>query len=296
MDSRKRSKEANRITWISVFWEIVLILLKLSAGLIGRSSALIADAFHSISDLASDIILLISFQIVKKPVDDNHHYGHGKFETLSAILISIMIFIASGGIIWNGFLNVFNALQGALLPKPGIFALIAAIISVVIKESLFQISLKVSRKIDSPALHANAWHHRSDAFSSIAAFCGVSGAIFFGETWRILDPIAAILVGLFILRVAFLLGKESLDELLEASLDDHLNLKILSIVKEVPGANNPHNLKTRKIGKNIAMDLHIKVADSLSIIEAHDIATQVENVLRKEFGKDTFISIHMEPQ
>lgn len=296
MHNHIRSKEANRITWISVFWEIVLAIFKIIAGILGRSSAILADAFHSISDLASDLVVLISFRFVKKPIDDTHHYGHGKFETLSAIFISIMIFVAAAGIFWNGIHKINQAIQGELIARPGWIAIIAALLSILVKELLYRMTLRVSAKINSQALKANAWHHRSDALSSIAAMLGVMGARFLDESWRILDPIAAILVGVFILKIAVNIAKEGMNELLEASLDGELNSKILEVTRSVPGANNPHNLKTRKIGNNISIEIHIKVSPSLSIVEAHDIATNVEDVLRDEFGSETFISVHMEPQ
>jgi cation diffusion facilitator family transporter len=296
MHNHIRSKEANRITWISVFWEIVLAIFKIIAGILGRSSAILADAFHSISDLVSDLVVLISFRFAKKPIDDTHHYGHGKFETLSAIVISIMIFVAAGVIFWNGFHKINRAMQGELIARPGWIAIIAALLSILVKELLYRMTLRVSAKINSQALKANAWHHRSDALSSIAAMLGVMGARFLDESWRILDPIAAILVGVFILKIAINIVKEGMNELLEASLDGELNSKILEVTRSVPGANNPHNLKTRKIGNNISIEMHIKVSPSLSIVEAHDIATNVEDVLRDEFGSETFISVHMEPQ
>ncbi len=295
MRNQLRSDAANRITWISVFWEIILVALKFMAGIVGHSSAIIADAFHSISDLASDIVVLISFRIVKKPVDENHHYGHGKFETLSTIMISVMIILAATGIFWSAFDKLILAVRGGILPPPGWVAAGAALVSIFIKEMLYRLTLRVGQRIKSPAISANAWHHRSDSLSSIAALVGISGAILLGDSWRILDPIAAILVGFIITKIAIELAKESIDELLEASLADDLNNKILTIVKMIPGASNPHNLKTRKIGNAKAIDLHIRVKPTLSIVEAHDIATNVEDALRNEFGQETFISVHIEP-
>jgi cation diffusion facilitator family transporter len=290
-----RTNRAIRVTWIGLLWNIFLTLFKLFAGVIGKSNALIADAFHSLSDFITDIAIIIGLNLAKKPVDETHNYGHGKFETLSTIIISISLFFVSIAILGNGIIQISKAIQGQILHQPGWIAFIAASGSIIVKEILYQYTIRAGTKINSQALIANAWHHRSDALSSLAATFGIAGAILLGEQWRILDPIAAIVVSFFIFRVAVTVFKRSINELLEASLSEELKSKILNIVKTVPGAADPHNLKTRKIGNSIALDMHIKVKPSLSIVEAHDISTSVEKKLKESFGNDTFISIHIEP-
>ena len=290
-----RTNRAIRVTWTGLLWNIFLTLFKLFAGVIGKSNALIADAFHSLSDFITDIAIIIGLNLAKKPVDETHNYGHGKFETLSTIIISLSLFFVSIVIFGNGIIQISKAIQGQILHQPGWIAFIAASGSIIVKEILYQYTIRAGTKINSQALIANAWHHRSDALSSLAATFGIAGAILLGEQWRILDPIAAIVVSFFIFRVGVTTFSKSINELLESSLSEELKIKILNIVKTVPGANNPHNLKTRKIGNNIAVDMHIKVNPALSIVEAHDISTSVEKKLKESFGNDTFISIHIEP-
>ncbi|MGD9898823.1 MAG: cation diffusion facilitator family transporter [Calditrichaceae bacterium] len=295
-DSTERSREAKKATWIGIIFEIILVVFKLIAGIIGHSAAMIADAIHSLSDLVTDFIVIISFHIVQKPKDKTHNYGHGKFETLSTILISIMIIIAAVGIFWGGASKIYDTLNGEVLRRPGWIAFIAALVSVIVKEVLYQYTHRIGKWIQSDAIIANAWHHRSDAFSSIAAALGIGGAIILGDSWRVLDPLAAVLVSFLILRVAILILKNSANELAEASLSEDANTEIIEIIKSVPGATNPHNLKTRKIGNNIAIDLHIKVNPSLNIVDAHHISTLAEQRLKEEYGEDTFVSIHIEPE
>ena len=170
------------------------------------------------------------------------------------------------------------------------------VLSIVVKETLFHYTIKTGKMLNSPLLIANAWHHRSDALSSVAVLVGISGALFLGEHWVILDPVAAIVVSIFIFKMAGGIMKDSIDELLEASLSKEHQQEIVRIVSDVPGVSNPHRLKTRRIGKNIAIDMHIHVNPKLSIIEAHNISTNVEKVLAGAFGPYTFISIHVEPE
>ena len=295
LGNEERLVKSSIVIWIGLFWNVALTILKFIVGVISNSSALIADAIHSLSDFASDISILIGLKIAAKPVDQDHNYGHGKFETLSAIIIGITLFIVGVGILWNSVTIIFNYLNGESLIRPGIIAIYALIASILIKEGLYHYTVRSGKTLHSQVLIANAWHHRSDALSSIAVLIGVSGAIVLGDRWVILDPISAAIVSIFILRVAAKTSIDSFHELMEVSLSKERQKEILAIVTEVPGANIPHNLKTRKIGNTVAIDLHIKVNKDLSIVEAHDIATMVEDKLKNTFGGETFTSVHVEP-
>lgn len=295
IDFVQRSKIARKVTWIGILWNIVLIAAKFVAGIFAHSSALLADAFHSVSDFGSDIAVLISVRLSNRPVDETHHYGHGKIETLASIIITIFLFFVAVGILINGSTKILNFYKGLPLEQPGLFALLVAILSIVVKEGLYRYTIKAGRKINSSALVANAWHHRSDALTSVAVSLGVGGAHFIGKKYLVLDPIAAIVVSLFILNYVRTAFREGIDELLEASLGQDINEQILNISKRVVGVEVPHNLKTRRIGNTIAIDMHIKVKPTLTIVEAHEIATHLETALKNEFGENCFISIHVEP-
>ena len=290
-----RAAKANRVTWIGFFTNLLLTALKMVAGIIGQSGAMIADAVHSLSDFITDIVVLISFRIIRRSIDHEHDYGHGKFETLATAFIGLALLIVGVGIFWQGGKKIFFNLSGSLLEKPGNIALIAAITSVIFKECLYRYTIKVGKEISSQAVVVNAWHHRSDAFSSIGTTIGIGGAILLGERWRILDPIAAVIVSSFIIKVAYSITVVSLRELSEESLDDSVENEIIEIISNCPGVIKPHDLRTRKIGYNIAIDIHIYVDQNLSICAAHEIATDVEKRIKNRYGTETFISVHTEP-
>ncbi|MBU1084075.1 MAG: cation diffusion facilitator family transporter [Candidatus Omnitrophota bacterium] len=290
-----RTFKANRVTWIGLFSNVFLTCLKLLAGIYGKSAAMIADAFHSLSDLGTDIVVLLGFRIIDKPADKSHDYGHGKVETLVLVVIGVVLLAAGLKICWSGSYRVFKFYQGRSIPEPGLIAFYVAVISIISKEWLYRYTLKTGKGINSRAVIANAWHHRSDAFSSIATMIGIGGAIMLGERWHILDPIAAIVVSFFIIKTAIVISADGINELIDASLDDRTENRIMDVVRSVPGANMPHNLKTRKIGNHIAVELHIKVNKDLNIEKGHDISTMVEKKIKEVFGEDVFISVHIEP-
>ncbi len=290
-----RINQVNRITHWSIFWNIILSIFKLTVGFIGKSNALLADGVHSFSDLISDFIVLGGVRMAERPQDQTHHYGHGKFETLSALILALFLLLAALAILYEGAFSIYSFYKGHYLSSPSMSALFIALIAIVIKEILFRYTIRIGKQQNSPALVANAWHHRTDAYSSVAASIGIAGALFLGPKWRILDPVAAILVSLLILRFAIPSFKDSLNELLEASLDSKTNQQILDIAGKVAGVLNPHNLHTRKIGNSIAIEMHINVRPSLTIVEAHDISTALEKTLKENFGENAFISIHVEP-
>jgi len=291
----ERGNRANRITWIGLWINIVLTLFKLMSGIAGKSAAMIADAFHSLSDFATDVVVLLGFRFIEKPIDKSHDYGHGKAETLSTVIIGVALCVVGLKILGDGAANIFKFYRGQTIPEPGWIAFVAAITSIVTKEWLYRYTVAVGRAINSQAVIANAWHHRSDAFSSIGTMVGIGGAILLGEHWHILDPIAAVIVSFFIIWTGITISLGGFKELLEASLSEEIEAEILSITRSVPGVINPHELKTRKIGNYIAVDIHIEVDKGLNIILAHGIATAVEEAIKKTFGEDAFISVHIEP-
>lgn len=295
-ESTRREKEIYRVTIVGSLVNFVLLLFKFFAGIVGHSAAMIADAVHSLSDFVTDIIVLVFVRLSSKPEDADHDYGHGKYETMATAIIGLCLFVVGLGILWNGAQSIWHVVQGGTLPEPGMLALVAAIISIVSKEILYQYTAFVGRKVQSQAVVANAWHHRSDAFSSIGTMVGIGGAILLGDRWRVLDPIAAVIVSFFIMKVSVKLLVPSMNELLEKSLPAEVENKINEIVLSYPGVTSPHNLRTRRIGNCYSIDLHVRMDGQLSLEETHRRATIIEDRLRKEFGKGTYISIHVEPE
>ncbi len=293
--SKQRFARASRVIWIGFFANIGLTLLKLLAGILGRSSAMVADAIHSISDFVTDLVIAGSLKVASKPRDGNHKYGHGKVETLATAFVGIVLFSVGVGILYSGTMNIIGHFGDSPLHRPGMVALYAAIASIVIKEILFRYTLRTGKAVNSSVVLANAWHHRSDVYSSLSTLLGISGAIFLGSQWVILDPIAAIIVSFFIFKSAFFITREALEELVETSLPAKKEKEIIGIAGTVKGVHNPHDLKTRKIGSNIAIDMHIQVQEDLNVREAHDITVKLEQCLREKYGDDTHISVHTEP-
>lgn len=290
-----REKEIYKLTLWGSLVNFLLLVLKFVAGFLGNSAAMIADAVHSLSDFITDIIVILFVRVSSMPKDENHHYGHGKYETLATAIIGVVLFAVGVGILVNAVEAIIDFFHGKELAAPNIWALGAAAVSIVFKEALYQYTVYKGKNLNSNAVMANAWHHRSDALSSIGTLLGISGAMFLGEKWRVLDPIAAFLVSIFILKVAIELTKASLEELLEKSLPKKTQEKILNIIHSFPEVKSPHNLRTRHIGSNIAIEFHIRMDGNLSLNEVHEITKRMENALKAEFGPLTHIGIHMEP-
>lgn len=290
-----REKEIYKLTLWGSLVNFLLLVFKFVAGFVGNSAAMIADAVHSLSDFITDIIVILFVRVSSMPKDENHHYGHGKYETLATAIIGVVLFAVGVGILVNAVEAIIDFFHGKELAAPNIWALGAAAVSIVFKEALYQYTVYKGKNLNSNAVMANAWHHRSDALSSIGTLLGISGAMFLGEKWRVLDPIAAFLVSIFILKVAIELTKASLEELLEKSLPKKTQEKILNIIHSFPEVKSPHNLRTRHIGSNIAIEFHIRMDGNLSLNEVHEITKRMENALKAEFGPLTHIGIHMEP-
>ena len=295
MEATNREKSIYKVTWIGSIVNFLLLVFKFIAGFLGHSSALVADAVHSLSDFATDIIVIVFVKISGKPEDDDHRYGHGKYETLATALIGVALFAVGIGLLVSGATKVADVIKGVVLPAPSMIALVAAAVSIVAKEILYRYTVRVGKNLNSQAVVANAWHHRSDAFSSIGTLIGIGGAILLGEKWRILDPLAAIVVSAFIIKVAAELIKPCIDELLERSLPAETERRILDIIASFPEVSSPHHLRTRRIGNHIAIEVHLRMDGKTSLEDAHTVATNVERQLKSEFGPDTHIGIHMEP-
>lgn len=291
-----REKEIYKVTLVGGAVNVILLAFKFVAGIIGHSSAMIADALHSLSDFVTDIVVLVFVKISNKPQDKSHDYGHGKYETLALTLIGAALMAVALGIIVKGAVKIAAWVNGEVLEAPGMLAFWAAIVSIVLKEGVYRYSIVKARKLNSKAVEANAWHHRSDALSSIGTAVGIGGAIFFGQRWTILDPIASVVVGAFIVKVAFDLLKNGIGDLMEQSLPDQVEEEILQLVAEVPGISEPHDLRTRRIGNHYAIELHILMDGNLTLNEAHEKASEVEDLLRQHYGEETHVAVHVEPK
>ena len=295
MKLTEREKAIYQVTWAGSFVNFLLVIFKFIAGILGQSAAMIADAVHSLSDFATDIVVLIFTRISNKPQDKNHDYGHGKYETLATAIIGIVLFAVGASICWNGLQAIQTVWQGGRLPAPGMLAFAGAIISIVSKELIYRYTIHVGRKINSSAVIANAWHHRSDAFSSIGTAIGIGGAIVLGESWSVLDPMAAVVVSFFIMKVAVQLLKPCVDELTEKSLPDEIEKEICLIAENTPGVSAIHNLRTRRIGNHYAIEMHVRMDGHLTLYEAHAKASVIENKLKEKYGNETHVGIHVEP-
>ena len=292
----ERNKEIYKVTLLGGAVNVVLLVFKFVAGIVGHSAAMVADAVHSLSDFVTDVIVLIFVHISGKPKDKSHDYGHGKFETLATTVVSMSLLVVAAGILYSGVMKIIAWANGTQLEAPGMLALWAALLSIVLKEATFRYSMVKARQLHSQAVEANAWHHRSDAFSSVGTAVGIGGAIFLGERWTVLDPVASVIVGLFIVKVSLNLLRVGIGDLMEQSLPDEVEAEILRLAASVPGVSEPHDLRTRRIGNHYAIELHILMDGDLSLREAHEKASQVEELLRSHYGEETHIAVHVEPR
>ena len=290
-----REQEIYKVTLAGSVGNMALLTFKFVAAVLGHSSAMMADAIHSLSDFITDLVVLVFVRLSAKPQDQSHDYGHGKFETFATFIIGLALVVAAVGIIVAAVLKVVRWAQGATLEAPGMLALWAALLSILVKEVLFRYTVSRGKALESQALVANAWHHRSDALSSIGAAAGIGGAILLGSRWTVLDPVASILVGLMLMKVAYDLLKASVDELTESSLPEGMEQEIAAIIDSFPGITEPHNLRTRRIGNRIAIEAHVRMDGNMPLREAHDCASAIERKLKERFGPATHTSIHMEP-
>lgn len=291
----EREKEIFRVTIWGGIINVVLLVVKFVAGFFGHSAAMIADAVHSLTDFATDVVVLIFVHLGNKPADRDHDYGHGKYETLATAIIGTSLLAVGVLIFCSGAGKTWRVIQGEMLPSPGKVALVAAVASIVLKEWAFRFTVKVGKRCRSEAVVANAWHHRSDALSSVGTMIGIGGAILLGNRWTVLDPLASIVVSIFIVRAAWQLMVESMGELTEASLSDEDEAVITHIAASEPGVSEVHNLRTRRVGNRIAIEMHARMLGSTPLVEAHLHATAIEHRLKEHFGPDSLVSIHLEP-
>lgn len=290
-----RQKETYRVTIAGSIINILLLAFKFAAGILGHSAAMIADAIHSLTDFVTDAIVLIFVRLGSKPTDHDHDYGHGKYETLASAIIGVSLLVVGMMICYSGVTKTYHAMCGEPLQQPGFIALVAAVASVVLKEWAYRFTVRVGRRCHSEAVVANAWHHRSDALSSVGTTVGIGGAIILGEKWAVLDPLTAIVVSFFIMKAAWSVLSKAVDELTDGSLPKETEDEIESIVSEDNEVSVVHNLCTRRIGNRIAIEMHVRMPGETSLYVAHHHATEIEKRLKQRFGADTHISIHLEP-
>lgn len=291
-----REKDLKNITVWGFIGNFILLLFKFFAGIWGRSSAMLADAVHSLSDFATDVVVFICVHLSARPRDEDHDYGHGKYETLATSVIGVVLLFVGVGIFWSGASKIycFYVLDEPIA-SPGKIALIAALVSLLVKELLFQVTVAVGKRQESPTVIANAWHHRSDALSSVGTALGIAGAIWLGEDWTVLDPIAALIVSVLVVKVAVTLTVPAVNDLLEKSLPEEIEDEILATIGAVDKVQDPHHLQTRRIGSNYAIEAHIRVDGGMTVNDAHEIMCRVERQLREKYGSNTHITLHVEP-
>lgn len=291
-----RTAKVTFVTLVGSVVNIILTVFKIFTGVLGRSTAMIADGIHSLSDLLSDIVVIVFVKISAKGRDKDHDYGHGKFETFATLIISLMLIVVAVNLMSGGINKIRQILDGGEVSSPGMIALWAAVASIVLKEILYRYTIIQGKALNSPMMIANAWHHRSDAFSSVGSLLGIAGAIFLGDKFVILDPITGCVISIFILVMAVKMSVPAIKELLDVSLPDEVEEKIEATAKSVKGVVDLHELKTRREGPGIIMEGHLVLDSEISLKEAHDISKKVEESLRKEFGTETQISLHLEPE
>ena len=279
-----------KITWIGMGINGALIALKIYGGIFGRSKALLADAVHSASDFISDFLVLIGLHFFIKEKDRDHPYGHGKIETLATIGVGVLLCFAAVKI----GLDAALAIHGGELAAPERFTIIIAALSVVSKEALYQATVKIGRKLGSEAMVANAWHHRSDAWSSGVTLIGVSLAAFVPRL-RVLDSYAALLVSFFILKVAIDILIQSVKKIIDTSLSEELLSGAEEEIMAVPGVRNCHDLTGRYYGRTIFMEVHIEVDPDLTVKESHSIANEARGRVRSRFEEVSNLLVHIDP-
>lgn len=294
IDESRRS-QIYRVTLAGGAVNVLLLLFKFVAGIAGHSAAMVADAVHSLSDFVTDAIVLVFVRISEKPKDKSHDYGHGKYETLAMTIIGMALLVVAVGILYSGVVKILGWLNGEQLEAPDMLALWAALLSVVLKEGIYHYSMIKARQLQSQAVEANAWHHRSDALSSVGTAIGIGGAIFLGQRWTVLDPVASVIVALFIVKVSMDLLRRGIADLMEQSLPDEVEAEILRLAASVDGVTRPHNLHTRRIGNHYAIELHILLDGAIPLRQAHDRASEVEELLRQHYGAETHVVVHTEP-
>ncbi|MDL2261567.1 cation diffusion facilitator family transporter [Methanimicrococcus sp. OttesenSCG-928-J09] len=294
-NSEYKSKEGVRVTIIGMIVNILLTIIKIVIGIVGSSAALIADGIHSLSDLLSDFVVIFSIRISARPEDDSHNYGHKKIENLASSIVGIMLFFAGAMILYDGCETIYGYMNGVPIANPAMITFYVALLSIISKELLYQYTHRVAKKLGSDMIEVNAWHHRTDALSSVGVAVGIGLAILLGDQWAIIDPIMAVILALYIIYIAVKIIYNSVNDLMEASLSPEVNDEIKSVIINCEGVLNAHSLKTRKLGSSKAIDVHIMVDENLTVKEAGAIQKEVERCLKNHFGDDTYVIIKIEP-
>ena len=285
-----RSKETRRVTLVGAAVNAFLAILKITIGYMGRSHALIVDGIHSLSDLATDLLVWIAATHAGHGPDEEHPYGHGRFETAATLALGAMLILVAGGIIWDSLERFFS---DDPMWQPTAIAFYAALVSILANEGLYWYTLAVGKKINSSLLKANAWHHRSDAISSIVVLVGVGGALL-GYPW--LDVVAALIVGFMVVKIGWDLGWNAMQELVDISLEQEAVRSIEAAIQAVDGVRSIHMLRTRRVGHSAMADVHVQVAPWLSVSEGHMISIAVEEAIKKEVSEVTDITVHIDPE
>ena len=291
MDDEKAKQIAMRVSVVTIICNLLLSFFKLAAGLLGHSGAMISDAVHSASDVFSTIVAILGINISKKKSDQNHQYGHDRLECVAAIVLAVILFLTGVGIGIGGIKNIISGISEDIA-VPGAIALAAEIIPILIKEWMYWYTRKAAKKINSGALMADAWHHRSDALSSIGAFVGILGA---RMGYPILDPLASVVICLFIGKAASDIFRDAIDKMVDKSCDPETLGKMRSIILEQPGVQNIDLLQTRLFGPKIYVDIEIAADGNLTLREGHEIAQRVHDAMEKEFPLVKHCMVHVNP-
>ena len=287
---QQRKQAMDRVTWWGVAINIVLAISKLVAGFIAQSHALIADGFHSFSDLISDAMVLMAAKHSSQDADEDHPYGHARYETLATIGVGVFLVAVAAGIALDA---ISRLLEPEELLAPGAIALWVAVLSIISNEGLFQYTIRVAKQIRSKLLEANAWHHRTDSISSIVVFLGIAGAMI---GWPILDDVAAIVVAIMIAKIGWDLGHQSVQELVDTALEPEKINEIKNRINAVDGVEELHMLRTRRMGHNALVDVHVLVDSKVSVSEGHQISEAVAKTLRENFEEINDITVHIDPE
>lgn len=285
-------KTAMRISFVSISMNILLSLFKLLAGVLSHSGAMISDAIHSASDVFSTIVVMIGVKISGKESDKEHPYGHERMECVAAIILATILALTGIGIGWSALVKILGGEYDQLM-VPGVLALAAAVISIVVKEGMFWYTRAGAKRIDSGALMADAWHHRSDALSSVGALVGIGGARL---GFAILDPIASLVICIFVEKAAFDIFRDAVNKMVDKACDDETEQKMRTCVMGQEGVMGVDLLRTRTFGNKIYVDIEICVDGDKSLREAHGVAETVHDSVEREFSKVKHIMVHVNPQ
>lgn len=284
-------REARQITITGMVVNILLAILKLFLGTLGRSQAVVADAVHSLSDMLTDLLVLFGIKVWSAPADEKHPYGHQRIETIATLFIGMLLAFVAFEIGWDAIKRLGSPAD----QPPLLFAVLGPLVSMIAKEILFRKTRAVGKRIHSSALIANAWHHRSDALSSIPALIVVAVASL-DPKWAFLDAVGAIIVALLILKVVWEIASPALSELSERGADDEDKREIARLAESVEGVHSIHRLRTRRLGAGWFIDLHVLVDGNLSVRKGHDIATAVQHLLLEKGPSVADVTVHIEPE